>query len=123
MEESMLNVIADIKTSVVQIMRFVRKKPENTPDNAAYYHISFLHKVVRFSKIHASMLCLYPFPKQQISDSSKLKEVCRWQFKFVEKGRPFFEWVENTVGKEEIAHYEQFLLFPQRFQNTCIADR
>ena len=30
--------------------------------------------------------------------------------------------VENTVGKGEIARYEQFLLFPQCFQQTCIAD-
>ena len=27
--------------------------------------------------------------------------------------------VENTVGKGEIAHYEQFLLFPQCFQMPC----
>ena len=27
--------------------------------------------------------------------------------------------VENTVGKGEITHYEQFLLFPQCFQNAC----
>ena len=26
--------------------------------------------------------------------------------------------VENIAGKEEIAHYEQFLLFPQCFQKT-----
>ena len=26
------------------------------------------------------------------------------------------EWVENAVGKGEIARYEQFLLFPQCFQ-------
>ena len=30
--------------------------------------------------------------------------------------------VDNTVGKEEIARYEQFLLFLQCFQKTCIAD-
>ena len=30
--------------------------------------------------------------------------------------------VENTVGKGEIARYEQFLLFPQSFQKTCTAD-
>jgi hypothetical protein len=29
--------------------------------------------------------------------------------------------VENTVGKGEIARYEQFLLFPQCFQKTCTA--
>ena len=30
--------------------------------------------------------------------------------------------VENTVGKGEIARYEQFLLFPQCFENACTAD-
>ena len=30
--------------------------------------------------------------------------------------------VENTVGKGEIARYEQFLLFTQCFQKTCTAD-
>ena len=30
--------------------------------------------------------------------------------------------IENTVGKGEIAHYKEFLIFPQCFQNTCIAD-
>ena len=34
----------------------------------------------------------------------------------------FSKQVENTVGKGEIAHYEQFLLFPQFFQKTCTAD-
>ena len=29
------------------------------------------------------------------------------------------KWVENTVGKGEIAHYEQFLLFPQCFLKAC----
>ena len=43
-------------------------------------------------------------------------------FKFDENGRKFFKWVENTVGKVEIARYEQFLLFPQCFHNTCSAD-
>ena len=32
------------------------------------------------------------------------------------------KWVENTVGKEETARYEQFLLFTQCFQKTCTAD-
>ena len=30
--------------------------------------------------------------------------------------------VENTVGKGEIAHYKQFLLFPQCLQKVCTAD-
>ena len=30
--------------------------------------------------------------------------------------------VKNTVGKGEIASYEQFLLIPQPFQKTCTAE-
>ena len=30
--------------------------------------------------------------------------------------------VENIVGKEEIARYEQFLLFPQCFQKLSVVD-
>ena len=40
-------------------------------------------------------------------------------FKFDENGRKLSKWVENTVGKGEIAHYEHFLLFPQCFQKAC----
>ena len=29
----------------------------------------------------------------------------------------------NTVGKGEIACYEQFLLFPHCFHKTCAADK
>ena len=61
-----------------------------------------------------------PFPKRQILDSSKLKEFADHNFKFDENGRKVFKWVENTVGKEEIAHYEQFLLFPQCFQRMIL---
>ena len=34
----------------------------------------------------------------------------------------FSKRVENTMGKGEITHYEQFLLFQQCFQKTGIAD-
>ena len=58
----------------------------------------------------------------QTRDSSKLKEFTNDRFKFDESGRNFSERVENTVGKEEIARYEQFLLFLLCFQTTCTAD-
>ena len=60
--------------------------------------------------------CHSTFPKQQILDSSRLKEFTDDNFKFHENGRKFSKWVENTVGKREIARDEQFLLFPQCFQ-------
>ena len=54
-------------------------------------------------------------------DSSKLKEFADDTFKFDENGRKFFKSVENTVGKGEIARYEQFLFFPQCFLKTRTA--
>ena len=42
--------------------------------------------------------------------------------KFDENGRKLSKLVENTVGKGEIARYEQFLLFPQCFQKICAVD-
>ena len=59
-----------------------------------------------------------PFPKRQILNSSKLKEFADDNFKFDENDRKFSERVVNTVGKGEIARYEQFLLFPQCFQKN-----
>ena len=40
-------------------------------------------------------------------------------FRFDENGRKLSKRVENTVGKGEIARYEQFLLFLQCFQKAC----
>ena len=34
----------------------------------------------------------------------------------------FTDWVENIVGKEEIARDEQFLLFAQCFQKLYVVD-
>ena len=48
-----------------------------------------------------------------------MKEFADDNFKFDENGRKLSKWVENTVGKGEIAPYEQFLLFPQCFQKAC----
>ena len=67
-------------------------------------------------------MCSKPFPKQQILDSPKLKEIADDNLKFDKYGRKFFKRVENTVEKGEIARYEQFLLFPHCFQKTSTAD-
>ena len=59
----------------------------------------------------------------KISDSSKLKEFADDNFKFEEKWQKILQMgTKNTVGKGEIACYEQFLFFPQCFQKTCTAD-
>ena len=62
------------------------------------------------------------FPKRQILDISKLKEFADDNFKFDENGRKLLKRIENTVGKGEIARYENFLLFPQCFEKTCNVD-
>ena len=51
-----------------------------------------------------------------------MKEFADDNFKFDENGRKFYKRVENTVRKEEFAHYQQFLLFQHCFfQKTCTA--
>ena len=37
-------------------------------------------------------------------------------------GIQFSDLAENIVGKEEIAHYEPFLLFPQCFHKLSVVD-
>ena len=68
------------------------------------------------------MFHFYPVPRRQILDPFKLKEFADDNSKFDENGKKLSKWVENTVGKGEIARYEQFLLFPQCFPKTCTAD-
>ena len=57
-----------------------------------------------------------PLPDDKILDWSKLKQSADDNFEFDVK---FSKLVENTVGKREIARYEQFLLFPLCFQKAC----
>ena len=45
----------------------------------------------------------------------QLKEFADDNFKFDKNGRKLSKRVENTVGKGEIAPYEQYLLFPTVF--------
>ena len=52
----------------------------------------------------------------QTEEVSLRKFFIRWRC------RKFSNWVENTMGKGEIAHYEQFLLFPQCFQKNYTTD-
>ena len=60
-----------------------------------------------------------PLPDDKILDWSKLKQFADDNFEFDVHSRKFSELVENTVGKGEIARYEQFLLFPLCFQKAC----
>ena len=48
-----------------------------------------------------------------------MKDFADDSLKLDENGRKLSKQVENTVRKGEIAHYKQFLLFPQCFQKAC----
>ena len=63
-----------------------------------------------------------PFPNDKFSTLPNLESFTHDNFKFDGNGRKLAKRVENTVGKGEIARYEQFLLFAQCFKNTCNAD-
>ena len=63
----------------------------------------------------------YVFPKGRILDSFKLKEFAEDNFKFDLNGRKLSKWVENAVGKGEIAFLRAVSPFPQSFQKNCIA--
>ena len=58
--------------------------------------------------MHSNLIPALPFLKHHILDSSKPKEFADDNFKFDENVRKFSKQVENTVGKGEIARYEQF---------------
>ena len=59
-----------------------------------------------------------PNTRREILDSPKLR-ICRRQFQIWRKWQKVIHTVENTVGKGEIACFEQFLLFPPCFQKAC----
>ena len=75
----------------------------------------------KFYRKHISML-FNPFPNDKILDLSKLKEFADDNFQFDENDVKFSKKIINIVGKGGIAHYEQFLLFPQCFPKTCTVD-
>ena len=102
----------------------------NSSPTPPFFFLSFLFvcycAITFFFFILKQYFCdtkkLNSFPKRPISDFFKLKEFADDNFKFDANGRKFFKWIVNTAEKGEIAHYEQFLLFPQGFQKTCTVD-
>ena len=74
-----------------------------------------------FQKVPEHSIIIQPISRRQILDSSKLKDFADDNLKFDENGRQLSKRVENTVGKGEIARYEQILLFSQCFQKACFS--
>ena len=64
----------------------------------------------------------YPFPNDKFYTLPNRKSLQTTILKLRKMVEGFFEMVENTMVKGEIARYEQFLLFPQCFLKPCTAD-
>ena len=75
--------------------------------------------------LHCTICCslTQPLPLDQLKIVCNCCQPNNKYFKFDEKDRKFSNRVENAVGKETTALFEQFLLFPQCFQKTCTADK
>ena len=87
--------------------------------NFSFFHSVFQRLVSQGAKGVIVWEWVNPLPDDKILDRSKFKQSADDNFKFDENSRKFSKRVENTVGKGEIAHYKQFLLFPQCFQKAC----
>ena len=102
-------------------------------NDLCYYHLAFHCKNLWYSRLFITILMPGPFPPSQMAYSVTIithyqttnfrlfqtERVCRQQFQIRRKWQKVIKWVENTVGKGEIARYAQFLLFPQCFQKAC----
>ena len=62
------------------------------------------------------------FPKWQILDSSKLREIAddNFNFNLLVNGRMFSKWVENTVGKRELLIMSNFSFSHSAFQRHVL---
>ena len=84
----------------------LRKKKKKSPNRTVkIQHLNLNLKCPQ--NVHKSRLVA--FPKQQILDSSKLKESADENFKCDENSRKLSKPVENAMGKREIARDKQFL--------------
>ena len=63
------------------------------------------------SGVNSHHCVVNPFPNDKFKLLPNRKNLQTTYFRFDENGRKFLKQVENNVGKREIAHYEQFLLF------------
>ena len=68
------------------------------------------------------MLLFLTLPQTKSLHFCQLEEFPDNSFELDENGRKFSKSVKNTLGKGEIARYEQFLLFPHCFQKIDTAD-
>ena len=89
------------------------------------YHLSYFYFVVckcfQFRQVYIFVVWKsVDSTKRQILDSSKLKEFADDNFNFEKKGRIFFKWQENIVGKREIARYKRLVQQTVNKTRACL---
>ena len=108
----------DLNTNIY-ILLFVKNWMHANSEEGYFRSCNLLRIDDKYHFTHIWSYVTQPITRQQILDSSKLKEFADDNLKFDENGKKLSKQVENTVEKGEIARYEQFLLFPQCFQKAC----
>ena len=84
--------------------------PGTILDVTPFLSVFLCHIVLRIcviSVVYCKLTHINPFAYYAILDSSKRKEFADDNFEFEKSGSKFSKQVENTVGKGEIARYEQ----------------
>ena len=88
---------------------------------SAFVYLSFAKSDI-FSSNFYKVTCLTLSQMTNFGLMIKLEDFVDDNFRFDKNCRKFSERVENTVGKGEIARYEQFLLFSKCFQKPFTAE-
>ena len=99
--------------------RLNSKKKKKKIEIISNFISTYAAYVIPNDKNRQDVLKAQPITRRQILDFFKLKEFADDNFKFDESGRKLSKRIENTVGKGEIARFEQFLLIPHCFQKAC----
>ena len=81
--------------------------------------VSMIHILTLISIIHRSCLTLSQTTNFRFLQTESLQTILSNLMEMVESSP---KMVENTVEKEEIAHYKPFLLFVRHFLNSCTTD-
>ena len=91
-------------------------------ENAGFHSTVFVHNISsHLQGCWNSRLCGEALTHYQTTNFRlfQTERVCRQQFQIWRKWQKAIQMGRKHWGKGEIAHYEQFLLFPQCFQKAC----
>ena len=86
------------------------------------FYSFYLLFVITKGLLVAVYLSLTPYLTCQFRALPIKQQIKIWCYKYWQMGIQLSDWVENIVGKVEIARHEQFVLFLQCFQKLSVVD-